>query len=66
MATTFVAVMDVAKAQELWDLGIVEYIPQSPNKYHKERYCVTTCQHWWRPADNRSSVSEGFYGYHVE
>ena len=66
MATTFVAVTNIAKAQEMWDLDIVEYIPQSPNRYHKERYTASTCQSWWRPVDNPSSVLEGFYGYYVE
>lgn len=61
MATTFVAVTDVAKAQELWDLNIVEYVTQTPH-----RYSVTTCQHCWRPENNPASVSLGFYGYYTE
>lgn len=65
MATTFVAVTDVAKAQELWDLGIVEY-RSDRTVYHSVRYVMTTCQPWWRPDNNPASVSLGFYGYHVE
>ena len=61
VATTFVAVTDVKLAQELWDLGIVEYYTDTPN-----RYCVTSCASWWNPTCNPTYVGLGHYGYYTE
>jgi len=61
MATTFVAVTDVKLAQELWDLGVVEYYTEIPL-----RYCVTSCTDWWNPRRNPNSVALGHYGYYSE
>ena len=61
MATTFVAVTDVKLAQELWDLGVVEYYTDTPY-----RYCATSCASWWNPTCNPNSVRLGHYGYYIE